>query len=338
MSDSAENTPATSTAALPLAVLGDSDSHSYHDGVWFPVGSAERGGPYRSTTFQWTEVLARLRGDRFDLGAWERGGTRRTIARLQDAVGLPSRTPRKEDYRHNLAFTGAECADLMRGSARQAPRLLRLMDQAPRRWRDGIVVIRIGTNSFGKANSLDRLARHPDAEDVQATITRCIADIGEAIALLRSRHPQTRFVLVGIFDNAHWPKYFARWQSARELTNIAAGLDRFDAALKQLAQRDAAIAFFDDRGWFAQRWGTRGADGQPAYRALRLGRFVVSNSSGDHPRHSVLRDGHAGAVWNALWAQSLVELLNARFATRVRPIDDAEIVRLLDPDAALGMR
>jgi hypothetical protein len=339
MDNDSGETRTTTPTAIPLAVLGDSDSHSYHDRLWFEADGPERGGPYRSTTFQWTEVLARLRGDRLDLGPWGRWGTRGSIARLQDGLGLPSRAPRKEDYFHNFAFSGAVCGDLMHGSSRQAPRLLRLMDHDAVRWRDGIVVIRIGINSFGRADGLDRLSRDPDAADVQSTIEQCVRDIRDAIGLLRGRYPQTRFVLVGIFDNAHWPKYFGRWQSARGLANISVGLDRFDTALRQLAQAGSGIAFFDDRAWFTERWGARGHDGRPAYRELKLGRsFIVGNSAGDHPRHSVLADGHAGAVWNALWAQSLVELVNTRFATRVRPIADDEIVRLLDPDAALGIR
>ena len=37
----------------------------------------------------------------------------------------------------------------------------------------------------------------------------------------------------------------------------------------------------------------------------------VRNTVGDEPRNAVIADGHAGLVWNVLWAQSLVaHLLN----------------------------
>lgn len=46
-----DNSP---TSTVALAVLGDSDSHSYQDSLSFPPGSADRGGAYRARTFQWT--------------------------------------------------------------------------------------------------------------------------------------------------------------------------------------------------------------------------------------------------------------------------------------------
>ena len=55
---------------MRLAVLGNSDSHAFHDSVSFADGSPERGGPQRAVTFQWTEIIARLRGDAIDQGAW----------------------------------------------------------------------------------------------------------------------------------------------------------------------------------------------------------------------------------------------------------------------------
>ena len=61
-----------------------------------------------------------------------------------------------------------------------------------------------------------------------------------------------------------------------------------------VAAADARIAFFDDRAWFAQRWGGRDGEGQPAYRSLAFGPgLVVTLSQGDAPQHAVLADGHA---------------------------------------------
>lgn len=335
-----ERTPAGDRSNIPLGVLGDSDSHSYQDGISFADDETARGGALRKRTLQWTEILARLRGDALDPGPWGAWGTRRgSIARVQDLFGLTSRFPRKEDYRYNFAISGAVCGDLMTGPRRQAPRLLALMEREPQRWRRGVVVIRIGTNSFGKVASLDQLARDPAAPDVAATIDACVTDIREAVALIRARHAQTRFVLVGIFDNAHWAKFFARWRSRAQLDNIAAGLSRFDDPLRGIAEADPGIAFFDDRAWFAQRWGSRGPDGRPAYRVLNFGRgFRVTNSLGDAPSNATLADGHAGTVWNALWAQSLVALMNERFAMDLSPLEERELVDLIDPDGSFAMR
>ncbi len=331
---------APSAAARPFGVLGDSDSHSYQDGVFYADDPSARGGTWRPHTLQWNEILARLRDDQLDPGPWGIWGTRRgSIARLQDRLGLTSRYPRKQDYRFNLAFSGAVCESLTEGPRRQAQRLLAVMDETPQRWRDGVVLIRIGTNSFGRVNSLDALARNPQDAGVSAVMDGCVDQVRGAVSLIRARHPETRFVLVGIFDNAHWARYLGRWRDPAALANIHAGLQRYDDGLRTLAAAAPGIAFFDDQAWFAQRWGSRGADGQPNYRTVSFGRgFRVTNSAGDEPSNATLADGHAGTVWNALWAQSLVDLMNTQFGWSLRPLHEPELVKLIDPDGAFGMR
>lgn len=317
--------------ALPLAVLGDSDSHAYQDTVSFPPSSGKRGGVHRAATLQWTEVLARVRPAQLDGGEWGVWGVPRPVARVQRLLGLQERAPRKQDHRFNFAISGAGCETLSTGGGRQAQRLLALMDRDPSRWRQGIVVIRIGVNDFGMDDALERLARDPADATVQRAIGRCIEQVEASIALLRQRHAQVRIVLVGIFDNAHWPRYAQRWQSAREIGNIERGLDVYDAALARLAAADPRIAFFDDRAWFAQRWGGRDASGRPAYRSVVLASgFEVRNTMGDEPQHAVIADGHAGLVWNVLWAQSLLALLNERFGLALTPIDDREAARFVE--------
>ena len=317
--------------ARPLAVLGDSDSHAYQDTVSFPPYGDKRGGAHRAATLQWTEVLARVRPAQFDLGEWGVWGMPRPVARLQHLLGLQDRAPRKQDHRFNFAISGAGCETLTTGGGRQAQRLLALMDRDPKRWRRGVVVIRIGVNDFGMDDGLARLASDPADPLAQRAIGRCIEQVRSAVALLHERHAELRIVLVGIFDNSQWPPYLSRWQSARETGNIARGLSSYDSALMQIAAADRRIAFFDDRAWFAQRWGGRDADGKPAQRNLTLASgLVVSNTMGDEPQHAVIADGHAGLVWNVLWAQSLVALLNQRFGLGLTPIDDQEVARFVE--------
>lgn len=325
--------------AQPLAVLGDSDSHSYQDHVSFPGASGKRGGLHRASTLQWTEVLARIRPQQIDPGEWGVWGVPRVVARAQHWLGLANRAPRKQDYRYNFAISGAGCETLTVGGGRQVQRLLTLMDREPQRWRNGFVVIRIGVNSFGMDDGLEQLALDPMAGPVQRAIAECIEQVREAIALVHARHAQTRIVLVGIYDNSNWPRYFDRWRSRAELDNIARGLDVFDKALADMASADPRLAFFDDRAWFAQRWGTRDALGAPAYRPLVLASgFTVSNTIGDDPHHAVIGDGHAGLVWNVLWAQSLIELLNRRFAASLAPVTDDEVSRFVGQVLSAGGR
>lgn len=325
---------------IPLAVLGDSDSHGYHDTASFPVGGSARGGSHRPGTFQWTEVLARLRSDQLDLGPKQLWGQRRSwVANILGWVGIPSRHPVKEDHLFNMAVSGAVCAELMQGPSRQAPRLLALMNREPERWRNGIVIVRIGINDLGDTETLEALSRDPRDAQVAARIAGCVTHIREAVALIGRHHPTVRFVLTGLFNNAHWARNHARWHSSQAQANIAAGLAPFDEAMRASVANLTAAAFFDDQRWFEGLWGGRNAEGQPGYRSVRVGKgFAVDNSNGDHPRYATVADGHAGAVWNALWAQALVALLNERFDSQLRPIEEEEITALLDPDRRLGMR
>ncbi|RZA32964.1 MAG: SGNH/GDSL hydrolase family protein [Lysobacteraceae bacterium] len=316
-------------AAVAMAVIGDSDSHSYQDVYTFPIESRMRGGAYRKGSLQWTEVLDRLRGHDLDLGPWGMYGYRRMLARAGRVFGAAPRSPRKQDFRYNFALTGAGCGDLLDGPQAQVRQLLALMEREPTRWRNGIVVIRIGVNSFGGAEALEDLARDPAASDTRQAIAGCVASLERSVELLHAREAGLRIVLVGIFNNAHWPANLDRWHSPAMLANIQVGLDAFDAPLRKIAAADRRIAFFDDRAWFAGHWGSRDAAGLPAYRDLQLPGLRVSNASGDEPHHAVLEDGHAGTAWNACWAQSLVELLNTRFHARIKPITDAEIVALV---------
>ena len=147
--------PTVLAAGLPmpsdrirLAVLGDSDSQSFHDSLTLADPSL-RGGPYRATTWQWTEVLARLRGDQIDPGEWGAWGTGNYRAYFDEAFGFLAQTPRKDDYRYNFAVSGASCSQLMGHPLRQAVRLVDLMNTEPQAWRNGIVLIRIGVNDIG---------------------------------------------------------------------------------------------------------------------------------------------------------------------------------------------
>jgi len=327
----------THPTRIPLGILGDSDSHSFHDSLAFAAMPEARGGRYRASTFNWPEMLHKLRSDQIDLGPWGIwGNSRERYAVIREAFGLPARLPRKQDYRYNFAVSGATCDQLMHGRYRQASRLLAVMDQEPERWRNGVVLIRIGVNSFGNAKSLERLARDPHSPEVGATIRDCTASYQQAVELIRAHHPQTRFVLVGIFDNAQWAKLIDQWQSPTPLHNIFTGLQQFDSALRDLVATDPShLAFFDDQAWFQKLWGSRDENGKPAYTDVLIdGRFRVSNTVGDTPSNATLQDGHAGTAWNGLWAKSLVELLNDRFSLGLRPITEAEILQLIKPAGA----
>lgn len=314
--------------SIPLAILGDSDSHSYQDTVSFPEGGPDRGGRYRAQTWQWGELLSRLRGDQLDLGPWGTWGTRRAIAKTQDALGWSGRFPRKMDYRHNMAVSGAVCQDLSQG--RMVKQLIDLMNEKPQRWRKGIVVIRIGVNDVGTRQALSGWAQNGRDPKLVAQVQACIAQYKQAVTSIWQAHPQVRFVLVGLFDNSNWAPLIDKWQDPVALQNIATGLDAFNAPLKSFAQHDKRLSFFDDQAWFKQHWGGRRADGSPGYGVAHIdGRWPTPNTSGNSPNHANVQDGHAGTIWNLLWTQALVRHINTAFATDVPDISDQDLAHYL---------
>ncbi len=302
--------PQASPAPLRLAVLGDSDSHAYQDRVYFPPGSPARGGDYRAVTLQWTEILARLRPHSIDLGTWGEVGVHPRASRIAGWVGSTLRTPRKEDHRHNFAVSGARCDDLNGGRWRETEFLIDLIREQPAAWRQAVVVIRIGINDLGDSEVLDRLAANPNDPEVQRRISNCTAAIGDAVRMLRAEVSSLRFVLVGIFNNAHWAKYLDRWRDPSMLRHIDQGLDQFDNALRTMAQPGSGVLFFDERRLFAADWGGRDPQGQPAYRSREIvPGLVMTNTVGDHPSNLAVADGHMGTVWNGLWVNHLLDTL-----------------------------
>lgn len=315
-------------AAMPLAVLGDSDSHGYQDTLSFPPGSDKRGGIQRAHTLQWTEVLARLRGDHLDLGPREVTGMPGWQARFWRLLREAPRAPRKLDHRHNFAISGVGCRHLVEGHAAQVPALRALIAADPQRWRRGIVVIRVGINDLGTREVLDRVAAG-DRIEADRRIERCQQSTALAVDQLLGEQPGLRIVLIGLFDNAHWAPQHQRWQDPSALARLDAHAERFDAGLRRIAA-DRGALFFSDRDWFRARWGGRDGEGRPAYRTLTLGGWRIGNSQGDAAQHATLADGHAGTLWNALWADALIELLNDNGLNPPVPnLTQAEILSLL---------
>jgi len=332
---------------VPFAVVGDSDSQGFQNLYDAKLPEVPRGGSFHDSTLQWTEVLAKLRGNELDLGDWGVHGMPGRVARVLEWVhldraaesfGWEVRAPAKRDHRHNFAYSGDGCAELFGGWSRQVPRLIRLMDAEPDRWRGGVVVIKIGGNDFSNDSpNLDRLAQDPTSPDVRRKVDFCLGEIRRAVLAIHQGHPQTRIVLGGVFNNAHWEKYSGLWHSPTQLSNISKGLDYFDDALQRMVDGDRRLAFFSDRRWFEALWGSRGSDGLPNYRTLVLSPAVqVRNTGGDAPSNATLADGHAGLVWNAKWAQALVELIDQRFGLGITPIADDEILRLAQATGAFN--
>ena len=315
--------------AIRLAVLGDSDCHSYADNIWFPSDGNLRGGKYREQTLQWTEVLARLRGSEIDQGRWGSWGTSRRVARIAGFWGIHLRTPRKQDYEYNFSWAGATCSDLIEAISAQTQQLLRLVAQDKAGWKNGIVQIRIGINTLGRREFLDRVAADGLTSTVMTEVNACGEANESAVRMIRQQQPELKIVLVGILNNSDWPSYFDYWQSSTAQANINSALDLFDKRLRKLATMDSHIEFFDDRAPFKNYFGGRTSDGKPNYRVVELASgIVISNTQGDSPEHAILEDGHGGTLLNALWVRDFIDFMNDRWALNVTPISHWELVDL----------
>ena len=304
---------------LPVAVLGDSDSHSYHDAL----NGIGRGGAGNPKTFNWLEAWARLRPDEIDPGPVVAAGDPRLLARAKSLFGVPTRTPRKLDYLYNYAWSGARCDSLMEAWPEQGARLLTRLGSEPARWRDGLIVIRIGVNDFGQAEHLRAWSAAPAA--AVPVVDKCLAAIGRTVAAIRKRS-SVRIALVGVAHDYNAP--FAGEEAAptHAIAQVEGVLARFDAGLQALATRDPRIAYIDDVSWFEARYGSRRfASLAPATTVADL---VVQNQTGDDPQSLHTADGHPGTVASGLFLQHLVRGLNVRFGWDLSVPSDEEIAAL----------
>ena len=326
---------------ITLGVLGDSDSHAFQDPLAGGFGTPmARGGPWQASTLQWTEILARLRPDAIDQGVLGPVGRRGALAWLQRRIGAGPVRQYKQDFQDNLAYSGATCEDLNRADAGQVDNLLPRMDADPARWRQrAFVVIRIGINNLGRVRQLEAFADSGLDAAAAATVKACADAVGTAIQRIRARHPQVGVIVVGVLDNADWPRLHGRWHDPAALARIRAVLDAYDHRLQGIVAGLTNAAFIDDRAAFRRWFGGRGADGRPAYTAIDFGGSrPLTMTEGDSPDHAVLADGHAGTVWNGLWADALLTVLNRLSGAQVPPITTDELLRLADPDDRSGLR
>jgi hypothetical protein len=306
-------------APRPVAVIGDSDSHSYHD----ELNGIRRGGANNAATLNWLEVWARLAPDEIDPGPFGLAGESHALAYLRTAFGAPAQAPRKRDFLYNYAWSGARCASLSRAWPEQRRWLIARLKADRARWDEGLIVIRIGVNDFAQPAHLGLIARNVDAR--RAEIDACLADIEAAVAAIR-RVSRASIALVGVAHDYDTPFAGPDIVPEEALARVNAALDRFDRALAALAAADPRIAFVDDVGWFRARFGGRmTGDLKPSAAVAGV---EVRNAPGDAPQFLHTADGHPGTIAAGLFLQSMIGILNEQLGWSLTAPTDAEIVAL----------
>ena len=317
---------------VPIMVIGDSDSHSYRDSYY----GTHRGGKYHNVTFQWTEILARIRPSEVDLGPFGFWGSHNTIYRIRKFLGLYAR-PRKQDFKYNFAVSGATCNTLPPQSfLRQSYLASRLINNNPRYWNNGLVIIRIGINDFGQWRHLKKYVDGNITPQIKKPILNCIGRIKDTVSLIRTSSASVKIILLGIMDNSNWPPVMPLDDTGHR--NINKVLDIYDDGLRAIARKDTNILFVEDRKWVEQLIGYWNSKKHIGHREINLGgKTNISNSAGDNPHNIILNDEHSGTVLNGLWIRHLFHKLNDHFGTGFTPLLNSEIADLADPSGQFGI-
>lgn len=318
---------------IPIMVLGDSDSHSYRDSY---IG-IHRGGKYHDVTFQWTEILARLRPADVDLGPFGYWGTRGTFFRIRKLLGLYARMPRKQDFEYNFAFSGAKCDTLAPHSyLKQSYNAITLIDKNPAYWSNGLVIIRIGINDIGQWPQLKKYIAGNITPQIKKPIQNCIARIRDAVSLIRMHQSSVKIILLGIMDNSNWPPIMPLDDVGHR--NINKVLDIYDNGLRSIARTDPNILFVEDRKWVEKTIGYWNTKQHIGFREINLGgKTNITNTKGNRPTNIILNDEHSSTVLNGLWVRHLFHKINNHFGTGFTPLLNSEIADLVDPNGQLGI-
>jgi phospholipase/lecithinase/hemolysin len=279
-----------------IGVLGDSYSDEYQ---FYP--------PDRATARNWVEILSATRG--LDFGQFSpttRG------------------EPRNQGYEFNWARSDATTDDLLRTGQHTG-----LAAQIAR-GEVSVAVVFIGGNDF--INALKSPDPLPTLERV---LPQALANFRTAVATLRAADPKAKLVLATVPDIRHLPEFAGPIRAGTIPAKVAdaftTAIARYNAQIRALAAGDPASALLDlDRA-------TLLADLISRDYVTAAGRKLDRNRPGNDPDRFFLADSrHPGTLGQALMASMFIEVVNARFDARIRPLTCAEVIRLADRQPVLA--
>jgi lysophospholipase L1-like esterase len=317
--------PGSAHGRLNVAIIGDSDSHSYRDSV----NGVRRGGQFHEYSWNWVEIWDRLRSSEINLGPFIESGTRTRYAFLWSLFGMTTRTPRKLDFKHNYALSGLGCRSLQDEWPYQGKWLLDQLRAEPDAWRDGLVIIRIGVNDLGQRKHLLRWAITGADAKAHKKVNDCVTAIRSLVHSLRNMS-SVHIAIVGIAHDYNYEDTFEIWQDVQSIRRISEVLTLYDDGLRSLAAEKSDIVFVDDTTWFRSRFGDRlTRDLQNDFLLAESVRII--NKVGNNPQFITLADDHAGSVAGALFLSELVHVLNQEFVLSLTPIMEEDVLQLIMP-------
>ena len=311
---------------IPIAVLGDSDSHSYRD----EYDNKFRGGAFHSVTYNWPALWNKFRSHTITMGAFDTWGTHYRIAKIKHHLGLVGRAPKKLDYEYNYAVSGLRCESLLQGWPYQAKWLITRLKNNPEAWKNGIVVIRIGVNNLGSTKQLIQWGNTGLDDHANKVIDACISQIIEASDQILKTHPSIKIALLGMCRDCNITDTYTVWPTLTQITKRNTVLNHFDQKLMAYTQEKDRVLFIDDVKWLIKRYGDR--HNEPIKFATTLADKVsIVSAQGDHPSNLILADYHAGTVYNGLWLNNLIAQLNQGFQLDLTPLSEDEIYSVIAP-------
>lgn len=314
-----------------IAVLGDSDSHSYRDSE----SNSKRGGEFHHVAFQWTEIWNSLRADEVNLGPVGVWGTRVKVARLRRMIGLESRPFKKNDFRYNYSASGARCSSLYDRYPFQATSLLDLMNLESGAFDDALVIIRIGINDFGQTEHLQAWSEDGMQGLGKVKVDYCIDQIQKAVSDILATSATVMIALVDVSHDYNSSSFSADLFSKGDVENFLSVLNHFEQGLKGIAT-DSRVAYVDDVSSQRAHWGDR-YRGNFRRESFLGGINPIVNGNGDEPFHRTLMDGHASTINNGIWLQYAIHSLNGQLGVGLTSLLDAEIASIADPDGTFGL-
>jgi phospholipase/lecithinase/hemolysin len=281
-----------------IGVLGDSYSDEYQ---FYP--------PDRSTAENWVEILARTRGLNF--------GRYSTQSRGE---------PRNQGFEFNWARSDATSTDLIKSG-----QLTGLAEQVAG-GAVSVVVIFIGGNDFIYA-----LQSKDAAILVQSVQTRAQANLRVAVDTILKASPRVCVLIATLPSILELPEFTEPLERGLLSPSLAlafnAAIERYNREVRILTLRNPRAVLLDLA--LLERLAPR-----PDRDHVRIyGRTLDRGHPQNRPDHVFLADArHVGTLPQAVMANLVINTLNSRFQTRIKPLGLAEIDVLTRPPSQFVKR
>lgn len=273
-----------------VGILGDSYSDEY-----------QFYAPHREKARNWVEILGSTRSidfGEFRTSSW--GG------------------PRNSGFAYNWAKSGATTASMIAEKQHEG-----LADQIAK-GDVAIAVVFVGGNDF-----IEALHSSDPRANLQGLGRTAAANVKMATETLLAASPNVKVVIATVPDVRELPEFRTRIRERTLDPAIAASavaeIDMFNAELRRLQASTNRIAIFD----FAKI--SKISQVLAPTHITVAGRKIERERVGDSPDRLFLGDSrHLGTVAQGMLAKFLADCLNKNCGTRIKPLDEREIVELAD--------